>query len=409
MKLSTTFSFAVLLSVYVSTHAAEFVPLRSIPPNQFFTKAAAAISLDGTTVVGSGSRLASPFETRDAFRWTATNGALSLQSVPIMDSPETYATAVSDTGSTIIGNLTTNAGAVASNTTPFRWSSTEGMVALQYPTGDFLRSGLAGDVSASGQIIVGAMANENNDSEAYVWTSETGAVGIGDLPGGEFDSAAVGVSADGRVVIGNSSSAMGREAFRWTALTGMTTLGQLPSGLPGFATAISSDGSTIAGWGYLNFDGMVGTEPVAFRWTESNGMQPLGDLPGGEVASFANAVSADGSIVLGTSWALPLDERHNFRAFVWDNSHGMRDLQDVLIEHGLAAELADWQLVEAWGISDDGRSIVGAGINPDGIQEAWLVRLDHPLNIPEPSAFLLGAISLAAFFGGRQRVPGATA
>ncbi len=44
---------------------------------------------------------------------------------------------------------------------------------------------------------------------------------LNDLPGGEFNSLAYGISADGSVVVGFSESANGYEAFRWTRHGGM--------------------------------------------------------------------------------------------------------------------------------------------------------------------------------------------
>jgi probable HAF family extracellular repeat protein len=55
--------------------------------------------------------------------------------------------------------------------------------------------------------------------------------GLGDLAGGSFSSFAIGVSADGSVVVGQGLSASGSEAFRWTSGTGMVGLGDLPGGL----------------------------------------------------------------------------------------------------------------------------------------------------------------------------------
>ena len=43
-------------------------------------------------------------------------------------------------------------------------------------------------------------------NEAFRWTSSGGMVGLGDLPGGGFSSDAFGVSYDGSVVVGQSSS-----------------------------------------------------------------------------------------------------------------------------------------------------------------------------------------------------------
>ena len=53
--------------------------------------------------------------------------------------------------------------------------------------------------------------------------------GLGDLTGGSFQSRAYGVSSDGSVVVGGSSSTSGTEAFRWTS-SGMVGLGDLPGG-----------------------------------------------------------------------------------------------------------------------------------------------------------------------------------
>lgn len=41
-------------------------------------------------------------------------------------------------------------------------------------------------------------------------------IGLGDLAGGSFISLVRGISADGSVVVGVSSTASGTEAFRWT-------------------------------------------------------------------------------------------------------------------------------------------------------------------------------------------------
>jgi probable HAF family extracellular repeat protein len=128
-----------------------------------------------------------------------------------------------------------------------------------------------------------------------VWCGATNAaepffIGLGDLPGGAVHSRAFGVSADGSVVVGSTGAApssSGSQAFRWTVDTGMVGLGESFSSA---AFDVSADGSVIVGWSVYG---------QAFRWTQDTGMVGLGDFPGGLFLSSANAVSGDGSIVVG--------------------------------------------------------------------------------------------------------------
>ena len=111
----------------------------------------------------------------------------------------------------------------------------------------------------------------------------------------------------------------------------------------------------------------------------------LGDLPGGRFASRARGVSADGAVVVGTANYGDPDRT----AFIWDATHGMRDLREVLsVDYGL--ELTGWELTSARGVSDDGRVIVGYGRNPAGDPEAWRTV------IPEPSGAALAVGGLLA-------------
>jgi uncharacterized membrane protein len=82
-------------------------------------------------------------------------------------------------------------------------------------------------------------------------------VGLEDLAGGDFDSVARDVSADGSVIVGWGTSAIGQEAFVWDATHGMRSvsgvLTDLSVDLTGWtlraATAISADATTIVGYG----------------------------------------------------------------------------------------------------------------------------------------------------------------
>jgi uncharacterized membrane protein len=118
-------------------------------------------------------------------------------------------------------------------------------------------------------------------------------------------------------------------------------------------------------------------------------MVGLGDLPGGALDSQANAVSADGSTVVGFGGSAS-----GQRAFIWDPTHGMRELDQVLT--GLGLSLTGWTLSTATGVSADGQTIVGSGIGPEGTTEAWLV------TIPEPGTVLLIGVGLAGLHAAKR-------
>ena len=71
-------------------------------------------------------------------------------------------------------------------------------------------------------------------------------IGLGDLPGGDYNSIAYDISADGSTVVGTSETTSGTEAFRWRRDTGMQGLGDLPGGdFFSHAQDVSADGSVV--------------------------------------------------------------------------------------------------------------------------------------------------------------------
>jgi probable HAF family extracellular repeat protein len=159
-----------------------------------------------------------------------------------------------------------------------------------------------------------------------MWTNETRVVEIGKLANDTY-SGATDVSGNGAVVIGQSGTNMHDQAFRWTAADGMEGLGYLPN---------------------------------------------LGPVPGEFSGSRAWGVSFDGSVVVGQTGRF---EGWRTRGFVWDEGHGMRDLQHVLRdEHGLAIR---GSLESAWAISDNRSILIGTSRSPE---RAWVVYLDKPID-----------------------------
>ncbi len=157
--------------------------------------------------------------------------------------------------------------------------------------------------------------------------------------------------------------------------------------LRGGATAISADGSAVVG------SSQSGNGREAFRWTAAGGMEGLGDIDSARVHYFfseAYDVSGDGRVVVGMGYA------KNYEAFVWTAASGIQPLAKLLTQdYGL--DLAGWHLTRAVGVSDDGFTFSGTGVNPSGKTEAWIA------TIPEPASAALVTLGCALLSAPRRR------
>jgi probable HAF family extracellular repeat protein len=370
MKKVTLLLFAVF-SVALQAQAATFGGLGDLPAGDFYS-VADAVSADGQVVVGKSSielchdpcDPCEVFECNEAFRWTDAEGMVGLGHLIGYNS--SHAISVSSNGQVIAGyNLGPDIEA-------FRWTEPNGMVGLGYLPGSYPVSSAYG-ISDDGQVIVGTVgSNSGSHSDvlaAFRWTEAEGMVGLGFLPGGgDSESYATSCSFDGQVIVGGSDSENGYEAFRWTEPNGMVGLGGLSNGyFLSEATAVSADGQVIVGGSLSEFiqDPCDPCNLEAFRWTEAEGMIGLGFLLG-DYDSYAWDVTANGKRIVGQS-----GEYNDSRAFIWDPNNGMRDLKDVL-QTDFGLDLTGWELIRAYGISENGSTIVGSGRNPSGNTEAWV-------------------------------------
>jgi cysteine-rich repeat protein/probable HAF family extracellular repeat protein len=228
-------------------------------------------------------------------------------------------------------------------------------------------------VSADGSTVVGSSSGHNgSNARAFVWTRATGMVGIGSTS----QSEAYHVSADGSVVVGQFES----RAFRWTHATGLQLIsGTGPGVLGAVAHDVSADGSIIIGC--LNHRD---NDSFVFRWTTEGGSVFLDGLcPGTQHFSAPHDISADGSTSVGRR-CRPLytcGDIDGMEAFIANEAIGAPRLSKVLAKLGI--DLTGWHLHTAWGLSADGRTIVGYGTNPDGRREAWLA-YSEVWPIPDP-------------------------
>jgi probable HAF family extracellular repeat protein len=264
----------------------------------------------------------------------------------------------------------------------FRWTAETDLVGLGHLPTNFGPSSIANDVSADGGVVVGE-SHGMVGREAFIWTEATGMVGLGHLPGGDGNyhhSKATAISGDGSIIVGTDNSTGYRKAFFWTKDSGMTAIAPTQETN---AKDISADGEVIVGNYFTH------VKSYAFYWTQEEGLISLGEIPGHETRySTAYATSADGSVIVGgcndTFGPYSGDE-----AFIWDEINGMRNIQDML-ENECDLDLDGWTLIDARGISADGLTFTGTGINPDGNTEAWIAI------VPEPAtALLMGLGGLA--------------
>jgi len=338
-----------------------------------------------------------------------------------LDEPSSRATGISGDGTIVVGSYGQGGGA-------WRWTQAGGLERIggKAPFITEVR------ISRDGRTIVYADSDQAGLISAAIWQGgqnwrRLGSIPAG-VPGGNDEkelSTAYGVSGDGLVIVGlawiaNSSAT----AFRWDAEKGMVDLGRLRTG-SARANMVSTDGHVIAGWeslsdvgayaqsrvGVMWWDGLErllhpfswvgevmngsdnGTVLVgrgapsdtafghAFRWVSygDGRFDDLGiaDLKGTLISqgnpdvSTALGVNQDGSVVIGTSGVAPP------AAMIWTPDSQMMYLGTFLRNRGITG-FDRWILLECTAMSEDAKTIVGSGFDPQGTQRAFVVQLTEP-------------------------------
>jgi probable HAF family extracellular repeat protein len=304
------------------------------------------ISNDGSTIVGyawvcpNGGTTCSSSGKTEAYRWTAAGKYQVLGDLGSSYGSIAFATTAN--GSVVVGEAPKGQNSFGA----FRWTATQGMVAL--PASMLYANG----ITADGSMVVG----QDN------WWKTSGQTGIfGPIQGNQDQTQASGVSgtsqapvAVGAALKGSDPNGATLHAFRWTPAGGLQDLG-LTTGSESIAIAISADGSAIVGEA-RDTSGFW----RAFRWTASTGMRDIGTLGGPESGAFG--VNKDGSVIVGTS--LTSGSTGSNHCFVWTSTNGMQDLKTIL--DAAAVHTADnWVTLDALvGVSADGKVMTGYGLNP---------------------------------------------
>ncbi len=203
-------------------------------------------------------------------------------------------------------------------------------------------------------------------------------------PGAPANSAVNGVSSDAAIVVGDMGQvAPASVPYRRVGTGAFQSLGLLPNAVMGYARGVSGDGAIVVGACEYTFNpsGVLGQ---AFRWTDSGGMQGLGYLRPNGTLSQANAISRDGSTIVGISQSD--GSVGDIEAFLWRNGQ-MQDLP------GLPG--APFVSAEAEAVNLNGSVAVGHGPSPTSQGHNHAIRWVN--GAPQDLGVLPGFLRSAAY------------
>jgi uncharacterized membrane protein len=353
---------------------AQFIPIPGLGAepgcNENVCIVSGSAGWSGVRVSGDGSVVAYPvyppgfisgYIPRSIARWSP-GGAVQEVTPPLGGMYP--AVGVSSDGRVILGDT-------------WRWSAQNGyedLLPLLRDSNGFWTSLFFG-MSDDAQTYVGIRGIYPDPADMFTLRPSTGQATVlprsAGVPTGYYYFNAI--SGDGRVV-GGAARSIGSSMNSFDTYAPVVINGTTPQLISPLI-----DGN-FQGVNDLNFDGSVAVGVIAesfqmkaFRWTAAGGLELLDQgAPGANGSSFARAVNADGSVVVGEALRFGFP---GTTAFVWRAGQGFRDLKQEL-EGEYDIDLQGWQLLVATDVSNDGKTIVGQGRNPQGFEQAFYVRFD---------------------------------
>lgn len=331
----------------------------------------------------------------EVFRWSPSAGRIVIGDLPQTFGPfAVQCNKISEDGNTIIGYYGEHQGNAFGG---FVWTPTTGAVPILTSDDESTTRTVPLAVSADGSVVVGK-AQQNPEfpwlqpvEVPFRWTPATGVRPL------DFAGVASAVSADGTVIAGTRQlqKSVG-EAVRWTDATGVEGLGFFPSDSPSStAQAISRDGSVIVGISNTNQASGVGH---IFRWTVDSGMQPISSV--GD-AQWPNDVSDDTNVIAGMMKIRRVDPNgfsSDYQPIVWTSERSLATFAELLqqLEIDYLAPTEDSnRFAQFYDLSADGRVILGDTITttfpnnpyvPHITRERWLLDIS---TVPEPTSLPL--------------------
>ncbi len=308
--------------------------------------AALDVNGDGTVIVGfsvddSGDQ---------AVRFTPDSGLASLGGV------SSRALGIDDSGNTIVGEARNS----ESRPQAAFWVGGAGPQLFEAPQIGPMAYVRASGVSGDGQLTVGTGEQVGGGAFGISWRS--GQLENFGYPYAEKTAA----NEDGSVVVGyefshhysGTSHALRNES----ELPMPQPCGQSFARCYGRAYDVSRDGAVVVGAVRTDGEGYY----LATKWiVDPGGGVTIETLPLQQNAQ-ALGVSGDGSVAVG----FEANEQQN--AIIWTDGTSRR-LAALLTEAGVAMD--GWTLTVARAASNDGRVVVGEGLNPSGNPEGWVAVL----------------------------------